>query len=95
MSDAFVVGALPPGVQAPKTEQDRALYKQALDFEGVFTQHLVDQMMQSARAGDEDESGGMGVYNDMIDQQMNNALESGGGLGLAGAIYAGMKEQAR
>jgi len=94
MSAPFQVGPLPPGVQAPKTDQERALYKQALDFEGVFTQHLVDQMMKSARAGGEDQSGGMGIYNDMIDRQMNDALESGGGLGLAGSIYASMKERA-
>jgi Rod binding domain-containing protein len=90
---AFQVGPLPPGVQAPKTEQEKKLYQQALDFESVFTQHLVDDMMKSAR-GDQDQSGGMSVYNDMIDQQLNASLESGGGLGLAGSIYAGMKERA-
>ena len=93
MDTTFQVGPLPPGVQAPKTEQDRKLYQQALDFESVFTQHLVDDMMKSARSG-EDESGGMSVYNDMINQQLNASLESGGGLGLAGSIYAGMKERA-
>ena len=92
--DAFQVGPLPPGVQAPKTAQDRKLYSQALDFESVFTQHIVDDMMKSARSGDEDQSGGMSVYNDMIDKQLNASLESGGGLGLAGSIYASMKEHA-
>ena len=92
--DTFQVGPLPPGVQAPKTEQDRKLYGQALDFESVFTQHLVDDMMKSARSGDDDQSGGMSVYNDMIDKQLNASLESGGGLGLAGSIYASMKERA-
>jgi Rod binding domain-containing protein len=90
----FQIGPLPPGVEAPKTAQDRKLYGQALDFESVFTQHLVDDMMRSARAGDEDESGGMSVYNDMIDKQLNASLESAGGLGLAGSIYAGMKRSA-
>jgi Rod binding domain-containing protein len=91
MADAFQVGPLPPGVEAPRTEADRKLYGQALDFEGVFTQHLVDEMMKSARSSDDDQSGGMSVYNDMIDNQLNASLESGGGLGLAGSIYASMK----
>jgi Rod binding domain-containing protein len=90
----FQVGPLPPGVQAPKTQQDRNLYGQALQFESVFTQHLVDEMMKNAHAGDEDQAGGMSVYNDMINKQLNASLESGGGLGLAGSIYASMKEHA-
>jgi Rod binding domain-containing protein len=36
----------------------------------------------------------MSVYNDMIDQQLNQSLESAGGLGLAGSIYAGMLQNA-
>ena len=68
------VGALPPGVQAPKTDAgQRKLYRAALDFEGVFTQHLVDDMMKSARSGDEDQSRRhVGIYNDMINQQLND-----------------------
>jgi Rod binding domain-containing protein len=89
--DAFTVGALPPGVAAPKTAHDKQLYRSALDFEGVFTQHLVDQMMQSAQ-GDQDGSGGQQIYQDMINQTLNQALESGGGLGLAGTLYASMKQ---
>jgi Rod binding domain-containing protein len=92
--DAFQIGPLPPGVEAPKTAQDRKLYGQALDFESVFTQHLVDDTMKSARSGDEDQAPGMSVYDDMIDKQLNASLESGGGLGLAGSIYASMKEHA-
>ncbi|MEO9176884.1 MAG: hypothetical protein ABI317_15330 [Gaiellales bacterium] len=37
----FIVGPLPPGVAAPTTTAQRATYRQALDLEGVFTQHLV------------------------------------------------------
>src|SRR5947208_15517495 len=94
MSDSqpFTVGALPAGVAAPKSTHERALYRQALDFEGVFTQHLVDEMAKSAQGDDDDQSGGMGVYQDMINQTLNQALESGGGLGLAGALYASMKQ---
>ena len=89
---SFTIGAMPPGVAAPKTAHDRELYKSALDFEGVFTQHLVDEMMKSAHGDDEDQSGGMGIYQDMVNQTMNQALESGGGLGLAGTLYASMKQ---
>jgi Rod binding domain-containing protein len=89
----FQVGALPPGVQAPKTQKERALYQQALQFEGVFSQHLVDDMMQSAQGDDQDDSGGMGLYRQMINQTLNDALVKGGGLGLAGAVYASLKQQ--
>jgi Rod binding domain-containing protein len=94
MSDIgnFTIGAMPPGVAPPKSAHDRQLYKSALDFEGVFTQHLVDEMMKSAQGDDEDTSGGMGIYQDMVNQTMNQALESGGGLGLAGTLYASMKQ---
>jgi Rod binding domain-containing protein len=97
VSDAlsFQVGALPPGVEAPKTDADRKLYKTALDFEGVFTQHLVDAMMQSAQGDDEDGSAGAGLYKQLANQQLNQALVNGGGLGLAGTLYASMKETQR
>jgi Rod binding domain-containing protein len=88
----FTIGALPPGVAAPKTAHEKALYRSALDFEGVFTQHLVDEMTKSAQGDDDDGSGGMAIYQDMVNQTLNGALESGGGLGLAGTLYASMKQ---
>lgn len=90
----FTVGPLPPGVAAPKTTADRAIYRQALDLEGVFTQHLVDAMMQSA-SPDDDQSAGAGIYKELANQQVNTALINGGGLGLAGALYSQMKGAAR
>jgi Rod binding domain-containing protein len=89
-TQAFTVGPLPPGVSAPTTTADRAVYRKALDLEGVFTQHLVDAMMESA-APDDDESAGAGIYREMANQQVNQALVDGGGLGLAGALYSQMK----
>jgi Rod binding domain-containing protein len=86
----FTVGPLPPGVAAPTTAADRAVYRKALDLEGVFTQHLVDAMMQSASPDDE-QSAGAGIYKEMANQQVNAALIDGGGLGLAGALYSQMK----
>ena len=81
MSDTqpFTVGALPPGVTAPKTTHERALYRSALDFESVFTQHLVDDMTKSAQGDDADQSGGMGVYQDMINKTLNQASRAAGG----------------
>ena len=86
----FTVGPLPPGVAPPTTAADRAVYRKALDLEGVFTQHLVDAMMQSASPDDE-QSAGAGIYKEMANQQVNTALIDGGGLGLAGALYSQMK----
>ena len=90
-TQTFTVGPLPPGVTAPTTTADRAVYRKALDLEGVFTQHLVDAMMQSA-SSDDDQSAGAGIYKEMANQQVNTALINGGGLGLAGALYSQMRE---
>jgi Rod binding domain-containing protein len=87
----FTVGPLPPGVAPPTTTAERAIYRKALDLEGVFTQHLVDAMMQSA-SPDEDQSAGAGIYKELANQQVNSALVNGGGLGLAGALYSQMKD---
>jgi Rod binding domain-containing protein len=87
----FTVGPLPAGVAAPTTTAERAIYRKALDLEGVFTQHLVDAMMQSASPDDE-QSAGAGIYKEMANQQVNQALIDGGGLGLAGALYSQMKD---
>ena len=53
----FTIGPLPPGVAPPTTTADRAIYRKALDLEGVFTQHLVDAMMQIL--------GGMGMAKEL------------------------------
>jgi Rod binding domain-containing protein len=87
----FTVGPLPPGVSAPTTAADKAVYRQALDLEGVFTQHLVDAMMQGAQGDDANQSAGAGIYQEMANQQVNTALIDGGGLGLAGALYSQLK----
>ena len=91
MPQDFRVGPLPPGVQAPKTQADRKLYQTALGLESVFTQHLVDEMMKSAQ-GSADASAGQGIYQEMENETLNRALSSGGGLGLAGSIYASMRQ---
>jgi Rod binding domain-containing protein len=90
-TQSFTVGPLPPGVAPPTTTAERAIYRKALDLEGVFTQHLVDAMLQSA-SSDDDKSAGAGIYKEMANQQVNHALIDGGGLGLAGALYSQMRE---
>jgi Rod binding domain-containing protein len=90
-TQTFTVGPLPPGVAPPTTTAERAIYRKALDLEGVFTQHLVDAMMQSA-SSDQDQSAGAGIYKEMANEQVNSALVNGGGLGLAGALYSQMKD---
>ena len=88
----FIVGPLPPGVAAPTTTAQRATYRQALDLEGVFTQHLVDAMMQGATSDDSDVPGA-DEYQEMANEQINTALINGGGLGLAGALYSQLSTQ--
>jgi Rod binding domain-containing protein len=92
-SQSFTVGPLPPGVAAPTTTAQRATYRQALDLESVFTQHLVDAMMQSAQGDDADQIPGGSEYQEMANQQVNASLINGGGLGLAGDLYAQLSSQ--
>jgi Rod binding domain-containing protein len=89
----FTVGPLPPGVAAPVTTAQRATYRQALDLEGVFTQHLVDAMMQSATGDEDSQIPGGAEYQEMANQQVNTALINGGGLGLAGALYSQLSRE--
>ena len=93
MTGAFTVGAMPPGVAAPATDAQRELYRQALDLEGVFTQHLVDAMMKSAGG---EEAGGAGVaqYRQMANNVLNDALIAGGGLGLTVSLYGQLAQRA-
>ncbi len=48
-----VVGPLPAGMPAPKTEGERALYEQAKQFEAVFVRQLVSQMLEASRGESE------------------------------------------
>jgi Rod binding domain-containing protein len=92
-TQTFTVGPLPPGITAPTTDAERAVYRKALDLEGVFTQHLVDAMLKSTST-DDDQGAGAGIYKQMANEQVNQALIDGGGFGLAGALYTQMKDAA-
>ena len=80
------IGPLPPGVSAPKTDAQKALYDACKDFEAVFVRQLVSGWMKSAR-GDDAPSGGQAIYQDMADEQMTKSLVTGGTFGLAGTVY--------
>jgi Rod binding domain-containing protein len=87
-SDANVI--LPPGTPAPKTDADKKLLDTAKQFEGVFVQQLVQEMLKGAR-GDDEAQGGEAAYQDMADQTMTDSLVNSGAFGLAGTLYAYMK----
>jgi Rod binding domain-containing protein len=80
------IGPLPAGVKPPKTAQEHALYDACKNFEAMFVQHIVTDMLSSAR-GDDDATGAQGVYQDMADQTMTQSLVDSGSFGLAGTVY--------
>ena len=87
-----VVGPLPAGTPAPKTEGERALYEQAKQFEAVFVRQLVSQMLEASRG--ESETPGSQIYQGMADEQMTGSLVDSGAFGLAGAVYGFLRTQA-
>jgi Rod binding domain-containing protein len=87
-TDANVI--LPPGTPAPKTDADKKLLDTAKQFEGVFVQQLVQEMLKSAR-GDDTGDAAQAAYQDMADQTMTSSLVDSGAFGLAGTLYAYMK----
>jgi Rod binding domain-containing protein len=81
------VGPLPPGVGAPKTTQQHALYDACKSFEAVFVQQIVSEMLTSARGDDPNADPANAYYQQMGDDQMTGALVNGGTFGLAGVLY--------
>lgn len=88
------VGALPAGTPPPRTERERALWQQASDLESVFAQHLVREMLDSARGPEEEGGGANDAYRQMADEQLTRAFVESGSLGLAGAVYSQLRRQA-
>ena len=84
------LGPMPAGVARPTTREDRALYEQAAQLEGVFVKQLVAEMLRSAR-GDEQAQGANGLLQDSADEAMTKALVDSGSFGLAGTIYGSLK----
>jgi Rod binding domain-containing protein len=85
------IGPLPPGVKAPSTPQQEALYDACKQFEGVFVKQLVSGWMKSAR-GDDAPEGAQGIYQDMADDTMTSSLVDGGTFGLAGTMYGQLSQ---
>jgi Rod binding domain-containing protein len=86
-------GALPPGVPAPTSAGEKALWEQSKQFEAVFVRQLVSQMLEAARAGDESD-GSNQAYQSMADEQMTQGLVDSGSFGLAGSLYGFLRTQA-
>ncbi|MBV9081224.1 MAG: hypothetical protein JOZ62_01005 [Acidobacteriaceae bacterium] len=84
-----------PGATAPKDSPD-SIHKAASQFEAL----LMSEVLKSARESDgggwmgtDEEDAGSGL-SDLSEQQLAQALASGGGLGLAKTISAGLKKAA-
>jgi Rod binding domain-containing protein len=89
---------IPPDVRAAGPQAVK-LYDAALQFEGMLTQQLTQQMFdaQNAMGGDGSDSGDDssvptdgGPYQAMLPQALSDSLTSSGGLGLADELYRAM-----
>ena len=77
--------ALPRDVRDGSTA-DKKAYKAALGFEQLLVGQLVGEMTKNSSLAE-------GPRADAVNDAMTQALESGGGLGLAPQLYAAMKLQ--
>ena len=85
----------PAGIKLDTPEKEQ-VYRASLEFERFFVQQLL-KPMESAGSMLGEEEGGTGStsgYGDMAQDQMTQAVLSGGGLGLAATLYGQMAEQA-
>jgi Rod binding domain-containing protein len=89
---ARTTGPLPPGTPAPSTENEKALWEQAKQFEAVFVRQLVSQMLEAARG--ESSSPSSAIHQNMADEQMTGSLVESGAFGLAGSVYGFLRTQA-
>jgi Rod binding domain-containing protein len=85
-------GALPPGVPAPTSAGEKALWEQSKQFEAVFVRQLVSQMLEAARGESSDPANA--AYQSMADESMTQGLVDSGSFGLAGSLYGFLRTQA-
>ncbi|MCW2961814.1 MAG: hypothetical protein JWM25_288 [Thermoleophilia bacterium] len=79
---------LPTGERV-ETKEQHEVYQSALEFERFFVQQLLKPMEKSGSLLGEDEEGGAGMsgYQDMVQDQLTQAVLDGGGLGMAATMY--------
>jgi Rod binding domain-containing protein len=83
--------ALPPGVRAPATPEQRLLLGQAREFEALLLSFLTRELTASAALGGE--TAGTGVYGQLLSEQLAGAIADGGGVGVAGLVYGQLSER--
>jgi Rod binding domain-containing protein len=62
------------------------LYGVALQFEGLLTSQITQQMFDAGQGGDDGESSG-GPYQSMLPGALSDSITGAGGLGLADQLY--------
>ena len=82
------------------TDEQKQVYKSALEFERFFVQQMLKPMENAgSMLGGSDDEGGAGAagtsgYKDMAQDQLTQAVLDGGGLGIAATLYTQMAEAA-
>ena len=90
MSIAPIGAALPP-VHAPGLDVRDEKTRAALSFERQLVTQLTQQLADSAKPAEEDESAATSTYRDMLPGTLADAVIGAGGLGLAKQLVEGMK----
>ena len=63
------------------------LYGVAVQFEGLLTSQITQQMFDASQADGGDEDGGGGPYQSMLPGAHSDSITGAGGLGLADELY--------
>ena len=76
---------IPPGVRNAGPQAVK-LYGVAMQFEGLLTSQITQQMFDANQADDNDSSDG-GPYQSMLPGALSDSITGAGGLGLADELY--------
>jgi len=77
---------IPPEVRNAGPEAEK-LYNAALQFEGLLTSQIAQQMFDAAKDLGGDENGDPNPYQSMLPSALSDSLTAAGGLGLAPELY--------
>jgi Rod binding domain-containing protein len=78
---------IPPEVRNAGPEAEK-LYNAALQFEGMLTSQITQQMFDAAKnLGGDDENGDSNPYQSMLPSALSDSITAAGGLGLAPELY--------